>query len=270
VKPQSTSGTGCLALVAFTGWPVLGAALSMPATALYMYRHYPAKFHQSDQWLLFAGMAPVAAILVAWWTARKRARPTSVIAVRAIVLLLVSFCGTLWIFEHYNVPFAAVLLFSIFTGWGSIAVLLALIPLLNRVTPGQPVAAAPAPPAPQRPQYRSRPRRSGGNQRPQQQRTRPKQNQSRAHQTDKARDQPVSDGKPQYRTRQGGDHKAPGRHRPTTDGAPQYRRPAEPHAPRNRKPARGDGEPRYRQDSARQPPRPHADGKPKYRDQDET
>jgi hypothetical protein len=272
MKSQSTAGTGCLALLAFTGWPVLGATLSMPATALYIYRHYPARFHQSDVWMLFAGMAPVAAILVAWWTARKRAKPTYVIALRAIVLLLVSFCGTLWVLEKYKVPFGAVMLLSIFTGWGSIAVLLVLIPLLNRATGAQSAAIAPAPPAPQRPQHWSRPGSSGRNHRPRQQRTRPKQGQNRARHADQARSQdparsqPASDGKPQYRAKQQDEHKAPGRHRSAAEGAPRTRRPAEPHAPRSRKPAQGDGEPRYRQDSARQSPRPDADGKPKYRD----
>jgi hypothetical protein len=269
VKPQSTAGPGCLALLAFTGWPVLGAALSMPATALYIYRHFPAQFHQSDSWLLFAGMAPVAAVLVAWWTARKRARPTPVIAVRAITLLLVSFCGPLLILDRYKVPFSAVTLLGIFTGWGSIAVLLALIPLLNRMTgaatPAPPPAPAPA--VPQRPRYQSKPRPPGGSQRSQQQRGRPKQGPSHAHQSGQARDQPAADGKPQYRSKQWDDHKAPGRHRPAAEGAPRTQRSAESRAPRSGEPAQGDGQPRYRQGSAPRPARTHADGKPKYRDE---
>jgi hypothetical protein len=241
--------------MAFMGWALLGGALSMPAVVFYLYRHDPAPLHHSDHWVLMAGMAPVGAVLAAWWTARNRLRPLPHIALRTVVLLLVSFFGTAWVLESNHFPTPLVQLVSIFTGWASIVVLLLLVPLLNLlVDRGWPAAEPASAPAPRQPA----PRPTGRGRTPAGRKKGKNPGSSAGDQNRR----PRPDGKPPYRMKPRDGKKGSARHQkaapsPRGDGKPVYRQAS---APR----AQGDGKPVYRQDSI---PRPRGDGKPLYRDE---
>ncbi|GIE76718.1 hypothetical protein Aph02nite_26680 [Actinoplanes philippinensis] len=282
MKTASTGAAGCLSLVAFCLSPVAGSTLAMPATALYVSRHYPAELDKSDHWLLFACLSLPLAGLIAWWTARRRERVALTVTVRAVTLLVAAFAVTMWTLEHYAVPVELLSFVPILTGWAAILLLLVLLPLLNRMFPAplRPSAAG-APvsyrrPSPgsrsssgHRPGSRSRSASrsasgsGGGQQRG------PRHTDSPRRSQDGQPQYRSRDGQPQYRSRDGQpDHRKARPTPPRSDGTPRYRS-----APTDRpghqaaRPRQGDGRPQYRAEPPAPPPRrPSGDGKPVYRD----
>ncbi|MEU8657512.1 hypothetical protein [Actinoplanes philippinensis] len=263
MKTASTGAAGCLSLVAFCLSPVAGSTLAMPATALYVSRHYPAELDKSDHWLLFACLSLPLAGLIAWWTARRRERVALTVTVRAATLLVAAFAVTMWTLEHYAVPVELLSFVPILTGWAAILLLLVLLPLLNRLFPAPLRPSATGPPLSyHRPAsgtrsssgrrsssgHRSGSRSSSGSRSGSGSRSASSSGggqQRRPRRTDSPRRS--RDGQPQYRPR---------------DGQPQYR-------PRDGQPEHRsrDGQPQYRSRDG-QPDYRSPDGQPQYRSRD--
>jgi hypothetical protein len=252
VKAASPGAAGCLSLVGFCLSPVVGSTLAMPATALYLSRHYPAELDKSDHWLLFACLAVPLAALIALWTARRRGKLPLTVTVRTVTLLVAAFVVTLGTLEHYAVPVELLSFVPILTGWAAILLFLVLIPLLNRAFPA-PERERVAAPAPWRPAARPNRTNSGGNASRGGRPRRPRRTEF-----------PRRDGQPEYRNR-GSGRPAP----PRGDGTPRYRNNAADRPARQpNRPRPGDGKPQYRAEPPPPPPprRPSGDGKPVYRD----
>jgi hypothetical protein len=187
---------------------------------------------------------------------------------------MVSTGGTWWILEAKHVPYEFMTLVSIFCGWGSILVLLALVPLLNLVMGVRKPPEEPAPvrrttrpyrrPSRPRSQHHRRAEKTGrgtGQKSGQQNSPKPRTDgnpQYRVSQPDTAKDGKTtqrlpSDGEPRYRT-----SKRAG------DGTPRYRDDTPAASTRGSRGKQGDGEPKYRDKPASEH-RPRGDSDPVYR-----